>query len=441
MMRNARCLSQPRTALHLHRLVSAFPFDAERIRAAQLRQLRARLADAVRHAFYRERFRAAGLADPRDVHRVGDLRALPLLTREDLRRFVEDELARDPAGYARWFRTTTSGSTGAPLTLLRTWPEQDHLLARFLRAMFLNGLKPWEKAFTIRRARVSSGPDLKWDSWVQRLGLLRRPFARAEWPVAAWADAFRHSRADVVYGSKSYIVRLAIEVLRQGAPVRPVKFCLSAGEVLDPTSRALLESAFGHPPVIEVYGCTEMSTLAFQEIGRDFLWWASDVSLLELVDRDPARPDVGTVVVTDLRLRGLPLIRYVLGDRAEAGEVNGLPVVRRVLGRDNDSIPLRDGSVHNWLEFDLAVAKVGGLWRFRIIQEDLDRIRVLALPRPEVDRAKLARDLTAAFEQWVARGPRYEIEFVDDLPPDPSGKIRMVMSKVQPPAGVTPRPA
>ena len=434
MILHSPLVCHARTALHLRRLLAALPFEAERIRAAQLVQLRARLADAARHAFYRDRFRAAGLADPRDVRRIEDLHTLPLLTRDDLRTFIESEQARDPKHYAHWYMTTTSGSTGAPLTLLRTVPEQDHMLARFLRGLYVNGLKPWDKAFTVRRGRILNAPFQTWDSWIQRLGLLRRPHARAEWPVADWADAFRRSDADVVYGSKSYLVHLAIELLRTGAKVKPVKFCLSAGEVLDPTSRALMESAFGHPPVVEVYGCNEMSTVAFQEIGRDFLWWASDVSLLELVDRDPAQPDVGTIVVTDLYLRGLPLIRYVTGDRAEGGEVNGLPVVRRILGRDNDFIPLRDGTTHNWLEFDRAVSKVGrGLWRYRIIQEDLDHIRVIARPEPGVDREKLTRALIENFEQCVARGPRYEIEYVDDLPPDPSGKIRMVISKVKQP--------
>ena len=69
---------------------------------------------------------------------------------------VEAELARDPDGYRSWFRTATSGSTGEPLTIVRTGADEAHLRARFMRVMFLNGLGLWDRVFVVRRARVSS---------------------------------------------------------------------------------------------------------------------------------------------------------------------------------------------------------------------------------------------------------------------------------------------
>ena len=426
MTANVKSLTHPRTALELRRLLAAFPFDAERIPQLQLAKLRERLADALQYPFYRERFRSAGFDDPREMRRLEDLRSLPLLTRDDLRGFVDAELARDPQRYGRWYHTGTSGSTGHPLALVRTWADEAHLLARFLRVMFLHGFRPLDRVFVVRRARVSSGPDRRWDGWFQRVGIMRRPFVRAERPTNEWPGVFRQSGATAIYGMKSYLVQLAIAILEQPVPVPPLKFCLTAGEMLDPTSRSLLEQAF-RAPVIDSYGCTEMNTLAFQA-GQDFMWWAADVSMLELTERDPAAPNVGTSVITDLELRGLPLIRYVLGDRLECGEVNGVQVVKRIVGRDNDFLRLADGSTHSWLEFDRAIAKAAGVWRFRIVQESLDRIRVLVLPRPDVDRAQLARDIRDAFEQCVAREPSYEIEYVETLPPDPSGKMRMVIS-------------
>ena len=39
------------------------------------------------------------------------------------------------------YMDTTSGTTGIPLEFYRTWPERGYMIAKYLRALFLNGLK------------------------------------------------------------------------------------------------------------------------------------------------------------------------------------------------------------------------------------------------------------------------------------------------------------
>lgn len=423
---NAPSLCNLYAAFHLQRLRANIPFDPERIRALQVRKLRALLdAAARRHPFYRERLRAAGL-DPRGVTRVEDLRALPILERAELRDLVQSALDRDRARYAGWFRTSTSGSTGAPLPMVHTWPEQGYALAKFLRAFFLNGLSPRDLTFSI----LLRGKTQKPDSWIQRYGFLGRATVLSDRPVAEWADAFAASGADALYANRSHLVELALELRRRPRPFKPLKFCLSAGEVLDPVSADLLESVFGRGRLTEVYGTSEMSTLACRLPGRDEMLCYHDTEIFELIERDPARPDTGGIVVTDLHFHSFPMIRYRLGDRVETAERDGLMVLRRVCGRDNDYVVLPDGSRRTWLEFSLAVLKARGVWKYRIIQETPDRFRILVVAEPGIDRDRLARQLVAELEDGVARGPVYEIEYVPDLPPDRSGKLRMIISHV-----------
>src|SRR5262249_13664145 len=88
---------------------------AEALRDLQERRLRALLDHAYRNCpFYRERFERAGLV-PGDVRRLEDLRALPVLEKQDLQERREALVAQS------WPRTDlirgqTSGSTGMPLS-------------------------------------------------------------------------------------------------------------------------------------------------------------------------------------------------------------------------------------------------------------------------------------------------------------------------------------
>ena len=74
-----------------------------------------KLALLIRHAyettqFYRDRLDAAGL-HPRDIRSLDAFRALPLLTKADLRERKRDMLSSDYAD-AKLYSKTTSGSTG-----------------------------------------------------------------------------------------------------------------------------------------------------------------------------------------------------------------------------------------------------------------------------------------------------------------------------------------
>lgn len=53
---------------------------------------------------------------PEDIRTGDDLSKLPLLTKDELRAWMNEE-AKDPK-YDCWFHDTTSGSSGIPLMLL-----------------------------------------------------------------------------------------------------------------------------------------------------------------------------------------------------------------------------------------------------------------------------------------------------------------------------------
>src|SRR5579872_4456447 len=109
-------------------------WTAETMRAHQFRQLGILAAHALRTTpFHRARLAAAGITGPDDAARKWH--RLPLLRREEIQREAGLRSASLPEGLGAVIETTTSGSTGTPVTVLSTALE-----ARFCKALELRSM-------------------------------------------------------------------------------------------------------------------------------------------------------------------------------------------------------------------------------------------------------------------------------------------------------------
>ncbi|MDP6439464.1 MAG: hypothetical protein QGH74_07515 [Candidatus Brocadiia bacterium] len=97
--------------------------------------LRRLVAHAYGHVpYYRRLFDRNGI-NPQDIRTVGDLRAIPITEKNDLRDVpVADTVARgvDPGGLES---SRTSGSSGEPFTIRSTWLEARIWCLLWARAM------------------------------------------------------------------------------------------------------------------------------------------------------------------------------------------------------------------------------------------------------------------------------------------------------------------
>ncbi len=70
-----------------------------------------------------------------------------------------------------------------------------------------------------------------------------------------------------------------------------------------------------------------------------------------------------------------------------------------------------------------------GIAKFKIVQETVDHTRVLLVADADFDRSNAER-IRTAMAQRLGQGVRIDVEFVDDIPAEASGKYRYVISKV-----------
>ncbi len=412
----------------LRRLRKNFPFRPDRIKALQLKKLRDLLTYSYgRFEFYRDLMDSAGF-DPHAMVELKEIERVPVVDKDMYRGFCASVVEKNPSHFRKaYHRDGTSGSTGLPLTIYRTYSERAYFKAKFLRHLFLNGYGMRDVSYSI----VSPHRLVSRDSRLQRFGLVPRYMVSYLDTVENMLAGYQKWEPDILIANKSHLVQLGLHVKNERIDIRKPKLCIYMAETLDEISRSVIEEAFGAEALVENYGATECGTLGFQIAGEKYLHICHDSNIIELDDGGRINVERGNCIVTDLHIRSFPLIRYRLGDWLETEEKEGLQVIRSIRGRLDDWITWKDGSKIPFHFFYEVMERRGEILQFRIIQERYDLVRVLVVLKAGDDREHVRKMLVHDLREEVRRDVEYRIDFVDSIPPDETGKLRMVISKIK----------
>jgi phenylacetate-CoA ligase len=100
-----------------------------------------------------------------------------------------------------------------------------------------------------------------------------------------------------------------------------------------------------------------------------------------------------------------------------------------VQGRSTDFVVAADGTIMHGLALIYVVRDLPGIERFRIVQESEQHTRVILQPGNGYDPTT-ARTIRDGLRRRLGMGVRIDVEAVPELPPEPSGKFRYVVSRV-----------
>jgi phenylacetate-CoA ligase len=200
---------------------------------------------------------------------------------------------------------------------------------------------------------------------------------------------------------------------------------------MDERSRAVIEKCFGAESLMQIYGAIEFSIMAYDIKGEDYCHWSHTTNYLEVLDENGHDTDFGKSIITDLFIRSFPMIRYNLGDILDTDVKDGLQIINKIHGRQDDMIIFADGKRLPWHIFSLILERRKEIKQFRVIQEDYDRIRILAAIEHDANKKEVETTILSDLCEEVRKeGMEYIVDFVDHIPPDPNGKIRLLISKV-----------
>ncbi len=418
------------------------------LEALQFRQLRSLVAHALAEVpYYREVLTAAGI-QAGTAFGWDEWRRIPILRRRDLQNhFGRLEAARYPRHHGTKAVKTTGGSTGTPVRAVLTEWTQMIWEAITLRDSLWHRRELGGTMATLRAQ--APGPatkdGLRAPSWNHGIGAA---FANGPslWfsgmaAAAEQIDWLKQTRPDYLLAPPMVMRELLRETERRGVRLEGLKAALTFGE---PVPAGLRErvAACWQAPLEDTYSCEEAGYLALQ--CPDFAHYhvQSEAVLLEIVDDSGqacAPGAIGRVVVTPLHNFAMPLIRYELGDLAEAGAPcpcgRGLPVLARILGRTRSLLRFASGVGRrlNLVPLEKRAAALP-IRQYQLIQRSYDTIELnLVVERRLTASEEAGLEATIAGE-CGATGFAIACVYRESIPRSPSGKYEEFMCAVAEPS-------
>lgn len=386
--------------------------------------------------FYRARFDATGTT-PDDYQTAADLYKFPVLTKEQLRDWMEEELEGNPEKYKDWHVNPTSGSTGIPLRTLFSPRENAAVHANWLRVLMMGGFIPLihknlhrpNSLHTVtggKKSLLQKAVDLRWKEMSDSI--------KNRVPSEQLLKEINDYKPYFLYTHKNVLVRVAKYAKEHNIPLWQPKLYAPISEMLDHQSEQLLLEMFG-PGLLNAYGLSEVGSCATRLPGEREFVVNNDTHVINIYGDDGRPADNGMAVVTPLFKTDLPIINYETRDRMESYQKEGIRFITSLLGRMNDVIRHKDGSVTEWGNIEIVVNYSTNLdiVQSRFIQEsyDLIRIQLVKDPASKLTNEEIEQRYTEKFAPVLNHEFRFEYEWMDEIPADPNGKLRMIVCKVK----------
>ena len=416
----------------------------EKLQAEQFRQAGELLRYARDHVpFYRERLKdfAWDGRQPLDPNLWAQL---PVLQREDIQTHGGSTLLSEkyPKGHGKTRKVNTSGSSGKPLTVTSNamaaifWNVltlRDFLWRRLDFSAKMAAIRFDEK----RRAQYPEGVVV--DYWLKSAQPFLATGPCAVLDIATPADkqiewlARQEASCLITYPSNLEAMLLYCAERQIGLPA--LSHVQTLSEMLPPRVRTLCQEVWGIG-LSDMYSCQEAGYIALQCPDHAHYHVQAENVIVEILDDDgkPSAPgEMGRVVLSDLHNFAMPMIRYDIGDFAEAGEAcpcgRGLPVLKYVMGRVRGMLTLADGSRIRPDFGGPYFREVADIRQYQVIQKSLETLEVkLVAP------GGLSDSESNALRQMILTqlGHPFDVvfSFHDEIPRGKGGKFEDFRSEV-----------
>ncbi len=413
----------------------------------ELRELQFRKVSAlIRHAYqtvpyYQQAFRKFGL-QPGDIKTWEDFKNIPILTKELLRENEDTLISSKPD--SALYPVTTSGSTGMPLKIMISQRAALRANVNRIRALKWWGIELGDRE--IRLSNIGLSFERGWKKFYSeyirtpmRNMLMNRKhlstytmtpkMMREHW------EALHKFSPRYIFGFPSAYALFANYLHEKGYDGREanLKLVLTNGEILHEWQEQLITTTFGCP-VADEYGSVEVGVIAHSH-PCGAMHTMDDGVIVEVIKSNP-EDEYGQVVVTNLDNWGYPIIRFNLNDLAktilnghDCSLGIGLGTLDGLVGRDQDVLRLASGRIVYCHYFNSLIKHVRGVRQYQVIQKKPDLFEFMIIPEGESFDHEQENYLQDVIREHL-EGSTISIKIVDNIPKDPSGKLRYVISEV-----------
>lgn len=361
---------------------------------------------------------------------------MPLLTRHDLQQAKENIFSKEPLpSHEPSELMTSTGSTGMPVTVKGNVATQFFWNALTVRDHLWHKLD-FSKSYAI--IRFTENPAGKpphgavFENWGPATYRIV-PTGKCHHLTICTAEEevkwLQQVNPHYLNCNPSTLREITQYFAAHGGVPSNLSMILTNSEIVEPDLRKLVKEVL-NIPVIDTYSTKELGYLALQCPEHDHYHIQSENVLVEILNEQGKACEIdepGLVVVTALHNFASPLIRYVVGDYATSGEPcscgRGLPVIKRVLGRQRNVLKMPDGR-RIWPSFSSNGIRLMDLFsgaQFQVIQKTLTEIHINLAhisPFSAEQEAKLRTQLQTVFDYPF----KFIFNYLEKIERGPGGK-------------------
>lgn len=417
----------------------------QEIERLQIKSLRALLRHAYQTVPYYHRVFKKERFSPKYVTSIKDLEKLPILTKADIRKHYNNLLSLNfPKNQLIRSR---SGGTGDQIWFYITKEQVSWEVAAEFRAYKWANYQLGDRCLVLWGSPIDLPNSTKlirrFTSKLENISILNT-YVLSDEVLDEYTVFMNKFNPKVIRGYASSVYIVAKYILEKGIKCVHPKSVITTAETLIDYQRKTIERVF-NCPVFSYYGSREIGSIAAEcEIHDGYHVSAENVVLECVKDGEQVSPgESGEILVTSLRNYGMPFIRYAIGDVGKISDDackcgRGLPLMASIEGRVSQFMSVFDKRFGKIIPVSTAgpglfsgVLMYLPIERYRIIQESLNKITIIAVKGKNYSQ-KHTDLLIEHIRKFLGDNITLEIKFVNYLPPLPSGKRTVFISKINP---------
>jgi phenylacetate-CoA ligase len=409
-------------------------WSSEKIEALRLERLRSLLIEVGTNVpYYRDCFTRLGF-DPGAINSLADLQKLPFLTKFIIRTEGDRMKSEVAQGLAR---LNTGGSSGEPLIFFIGKERVSHDVAAKWRATRWWDVDIGDPEIVVWGSPIELGAQDRFRQIRDKLfrTQLIPAFEMSEQKLDQFVADIRAMRPKMLFGYPSALKHIALHAEKNGITMSDlgIKVAFVTSERLYDDQREIISRIF-QCRVANGYGGRDAGFIAHECPSGGMHITAEDIIVEIVSESGEVQPAgvAGEIVVTHLATRDFPFIRYRTGDVGVLGTElcacgRGLPLLKEIQGRSTDFVIAADGKVMHGLSLIYILRDLDGINAFKVIQESRQQTRVLLVTDAEF-RPSTEAQIISGFKQRLGSSVEVQIEFVDVIPAEKSGKFRYIVS-------------
>jgi phenylacetate-CoA ligase len=374
----------------------------------------------------------------RSIRTFDDLRRIPVLDRETVRRNHHDFLSTSVPAHRR-IRAGTTGTTGGNLKVAYTEELARANWAILLRQWAWAGVLPLCPRVTLFGAKIVPSDRTKPPYWTSNLPerqALMSIFHLSPNTAPEYLAFLRTRQGSVLEGFPSVLSILADFVLERGATI-PMRVAFTSGEPLYPWIREKIETAF-ETKVFDSYGMTEYCG-AIQQCAHGRMHLVPEFGFLEIIDEhnQPVRDgEEGYFVWTGFLNPAMLLVRYRIGDRGrwQADEPCpcgvSFPLVIPTITRESEILQCVDGRLFSPRALNQLLKEATSLRSCQFVHDRPERVIVRAVSSNGNGPEEMMR-IRTKLQQLLGPSMRVTAEIASQPVLLPGGKIPLIVNQLK----------